>query len=400
MRLSFQYAIPNVFSAAFAGLIPMATLSRIANELTGSPDLILQASRGMPNNVTTNMDLSLWQIAQSAMQEPASRQHLESQTAEVLAQQYLDAKLPNLLQSNIADFMQQYGMRGVGEIDIGNPRWREDPRQIMQTLQSYLKIDDPKMAPDEVFKRGEIAAAEALSSLQEAARNSFAGPIRVRIVRALARRFRHLAGMRESPKFFVIRLMGQIREVLLAAGENLVTEGKLENADDLFFLTLDQLEEFANDPSLEVKSWVAAARLAIQRESLRKQIPRLILSDGRTYYEGIASAEGTEGELQGSPVSPGTVEGRVRVLFDPHTSQLEPGEILVCPGTDPAWTPLFLAAGGLIMEVGGMMTHGAIVAREYGIPAVVGVDRATDRLETGDLIRVDGSTGLIQRISS
>ena len=100
-------------------------------------------------------------------------------------------------------------------------------------------------------------------------------------------------------------------------------------------------------------------------------------------------------DLAGSPVSPGSVTGPVRVVSDPRRAGLLPGEILVCRGTDPSWTPLFLTAGGLVMEVGGLMTHGAVVAREYGIPAVVGVDRATERLQTGQLISLDGSTGRI-----
>ena len=128
---------------------------------------------------------------------------------------------------------------------------------------------------------------------------------------------------------------------------------------------------------------------------LRVQVPRLLLSDGRTFYEGITSLEGREDELSGSPVSPGLVEGKARVVLNPQNANLAPGEILICPGTDPAWTLLFLVAGGLVMEVGGMMTHGAIVAREYGIPAVVGVDQATTRLRTGQRIRVDGTSGQI-----
>jgi pyruvate,water dikinase len=122
----------------------------------------------------------------------------------------------------------------------------------------------------------------------------------------------------------------------------------------------------------------------------------MILSDGRTIYEGMASQTSDSAQLTGSPVSPGQVEGFVRVVLDPRTANLQPGEILVCPGTDPSWTPLFLTAGGLIMEVGGMMTHGAVVAREYGIPAVVGVHEATTRLVTGQRISLDGSSGLIQ----
>ena len=128
----------------------------------------------------------------------------------------------------------------------------------------------------------------------------------------------------------------------------------------------------------------------------RVQIPRVLLSDGTAFYEGVAAPTDDSGAIVGDPVSPGVVEGTVRVVLNPHGTRLEPGEILVCPGTDPAWTPLFLAAGGLVMEVGGMMTHGSVVAREYGIPAVVGVHQATVQLKTGQRVRVDGSSGKIE----
>jgi pyruvate,water dikinase len=141
---------------------------------------------------------------------------------------------------------------------------------------------------------------------------------------------------------------------------------------------------------------VADRRGAYAREERRTQVPRLLLSDGEAFYEGVtSSAEESEGVLAGSPVSPGVVEGRVRVVLDPHAAQLAPGEILVCPGTDPAWTPLFLVAGGLVMEMGGLMTHGSVVAREYGIPAVVGVTRVSERLRTGQRVRVDGTAGRV-----
>jgi pyruvate,water dikinase len=129
---------------------------------------------------------------------------------------------------------------------------------------------------------------------------------------------------------------------------------------------------------------------------LRRQIPRLLLSDGQAFYEGMAAPEEAgAGVLSGSPVSPGVAEGTVRVIFDPRGATLAPGEILVCPGTDPAWTPLFLVAGALVTEVGGLMTHGAVVAREYGIPAVVGVTGATTRLKMGQRVRVDGTGGSV-----
>jgi pyruvate,water dikinase len=170
----------------------------------------------------------------------------------------------------------------------------------------------------------------------------------------------------------------------------------LDHPDDIFLLYAAELRELAQDPGRDWRALISTRRAAYQREMRRRQIPRLLLSDGRTFYEGVAPPANTNGNLLiGSPVSPGVVEGIAHVVFDPHRERLAPGEILVCHGTDPAWTPLFLTAGGLVMEVGGLMTHGSVVAREYGIPAVVGVDQATRRLRSGQRIRVDGSSGRI-----
>lgn len=162
------------------------------------------------------------------------------------------------------------------------------------------------------------------------------------------------------------------------------------------FLELAELEALAH--SVHGPNWraiIAERRAAYDRELRRRQVPRVLVSDGRAFYEGVGAATDADDVISGSPVSPGVVEGIVHVVFDPRGSQLAPGEILVCPGTDPAWTPLFMAAGGLVTEVGGMMTHGSVVAREYGIPAVVGVHQATIKLKDGQKIRVDGTTGKI-----
>ncbi|MBM4457143.1 MAG: phosphoenolpyruvate synthase, partial [Chloroflexi bacterium] len=156
-------------------------------------------------------------------------------------------------------------------------------------------------------------------------------------------------------------------------------------------------EQGRGDAHPALQQLIAERRALYAAEKMRRQTPRILLSDGRAFYEGVRAAAGAgENVIAGSPVSPGVVEGLVRVVLDPHAAGLRPGEILVCPGTDPAWTPLFLAAGGLVMEVGGLMTHGSVVAREYGIPAVVGVTRATQRLQTGQRVRVDGSAGRIE----
>ena len=176
----------------------------------------------------------------------------------------------------------------------------------------------------------------------------------------------------------------------------MVEQGELNRADDLFFLSFPELSSLARREKGEWRRLISERRASYQRELRRRQLPRLLLSDGRAFYEGMTDPSDQKGSgILGSPVSPGVVEGLVRIVLDPSTAGLKPGEIMVYPGTDPSWTPLFMTASGLVMEVGGMMTHGAVVARELGIPAVVGVTRATERLTTGQRIRLNGSNGEI-----
>jgi pyruvate,water dikinase len=290
--------------------------------------------------------------------------------------------------------MKLYGIRGLAEIDLGQPRWREEPTAIMQTLQSYLQIPD-EFAPDALFEKGAKAAQLAIERLATNAHRGFSGAVKERMVRAAARRIRTLMGLRESPKFFMVRLMGIIRNELLASGDEFVNAGIIEKPEDLFFLHFHELQGLANQDLHDWKSLIAERRVIYERENRRKQIPRVLASDGRAFYQGIGALADTDTVISGSPVSPGVAEGIVHIIFDPRGARLAPGEILVCPGTDPAWTPLFMAASGLITEVGGMMTHGSVVAREYGIPAVVGVHQATTRLKDGQRIRIDGTAGKI-----
>ncbi len=171
--------------------------------------------------------------------------------------------------------------------------------------------------------------------------------------------------------------------------------GQRENAQDIFFVPLQILWQLAEGEQVALKQIVVTNRLGYEREAKRRQMPNVLLSTGEAYYEGLLETGLSEGELKGEAVSPGTSEGRVRVILDPRSAHLDPGEILVCPSTDPGWTPLFLTAAGPVMEIGGLITHGSGVAREFDIPAVVGVQQATTRLKTGDCVRVDGSSGRI-----
>jgi pyruvate,water dikinase len=217
--------------------------------------------------------------------------------------------------------------------------------------------------------------------------------VRARMVGWALRRVRQLVGLRESPKFLLIVALATMREHLKVIGRQLAANKLIDQVDDVFFLDLGEVRRGLSGEN--VQPLVVVRREAYEQELKRRHIPRLLLSDG-TEPEAIAGADaGVDGALIGSPASTGTVTGPARVVLDPVGAHLEPGEILVAPSTDPGWTPLFLTAGGLVMEMGGSNSHGAVVAREYGIPAVVGVPDATHKIETGQLITVDGAAGLV-----
>jgi pyruvate,water dikinase len=371
-------------------------LLRAARDLPGGRQIALTVTRGLSHNVTTAMDLDLWETAKTIRGDVESLDCIRQGDPGTLADDFLAQRLPHPAQQAMAAFLERYGARGIGEIDLGRTRWRENPEPIIEALQSYLQIEDPAQAPDAVFARGTAAARGAVEQLAVEARKTRGGWFKARRVRWIAHRVRALAGLRESPKFWIVRVMGLIRAALLDSGGEFAELGILDREDDLFFLQFAELRALAAGEERDWRRLVRQRREAHAREERRTQIPRLLLSDGQAFYEGFsAPEETTRGVLVGSPVSPGVVEGPVRIVLDPHEAQLAPGEILVCPGTDPAWTPLFLAAGGLVMEVGGLMTHGSVVAREYGIPAVVGVTQACQRLRTGQRVRVDGTAGWV-----
>jgi pyruvate,water dikinase len=335
------------------------------------------------------MDLALWQVARTVRDDPESSRLVANLSPAELADRYASGGLSPAVTAALDGFLAAYGMRGIGEIDLGRPRWSDDPADVLATVQRYQDIPENQSPPAQ-FVRGEQAAAAAIDQLV-----TQTGGARGWLVGFVAGRIRALAGGRELPKFTIIRMMGVARTALIASGHDLIEAGVLDSPDDLFLLRLNEIEALADGPIPGLRQLFEDRRMALNREAKRTQIPRVLVGDGRAFYEGLGDLSDQEGAIVGSPVSPGTVEGSVRVVLDPAHSGLRHGEILVCPGTDPAWTPLFLSAAGLVTEVGGMMTHGSVVAREYGIPAVVGVHEATTRLVTGQRVRVDGTAGTI-----
>ena len=381
--------LPDVPPVFVAGLSANAIAGKLLGNLA-TDDERRVAMRALPHNPTTEMDLDLWALAKEARADADSARALGQTPPERLAQEYRDGSLPPKLQSSLTGFLRLYGHRGVAEIDLGLPRWSEDPTYIMGVLANYLRLEDPQAAPDVRFGRATREAEQMVTELTRRATGT--SRLRGSLVGFLLGRARELSGLREMPKFCIVLLMARARDLLWPVGEELAQAGKLGRAEDIFFLTIP--EAWAALAGEDLRAIVYERRTVYEQEMGRKHIPRLLLSDGT---EPAAEAHDTtaDGGLRGTPASGGEVTGKARVILDPGSAHLEPGEILVAPSTDPGWTPLFLTAGGLVMEMGGPMSHGAIVAREYGIPAVVGVPDATDRVETGQRITVDGSGGTV-----
>ncbi|MBI2941944.1 MAG: phosphoenolpyruvate synthase [Chloroflexi bacterium] len=380
---------------AIGGLGSYALAGRLLRGLA-TADERQTVLRGLPHNPTTEMDLALWVLAQRVREDEAAARALDETSPTQLAADYHHGVLPPALQQGLATFLRTYGHRGVAEIDLGLPRWAEDPTHILGALANYLQLDRPALAPDAQFRRG---AEEAEAMVTELARRADAkGWLRGQLVRFCLRRVRALAGLREAPKFYFVALMARARALLWPVGEELARAGRLDSAADIFFVTLPEAR--AAVAGADLRPLVHERRAGYQCELNRRHVPRVLLSDGtEPAADGPVSAPAVaDAALRGAPASAGVVTARARVILDPVGARLEPGEILVAPSTDPGWTPLFLTAGGLVMEMGGAMSHGAVVARECGIPAVVGVPNATERITTGQWITVDGSSGRVSGV--
>ncbi|MGH3935255.1 MAG: PEP-utilizing enzyme, partial [Pseudonocardiaceae bacterium] len=384
--------MPAVTPVAGAGFLALAVAAKLAREDV-EPGEWDEVRRGLPHNVTTEMDLELWAAATRIRADAAAAAAIQATGPAELAHRFTNRELPLLLQRELAEFLARHGHRAVAEIDLGMPRWSDDPTHVLGALANFLRLEDPDLAPDTQFARGARAAEAAVTRIiSRVRRRSW---LRATAVRIALGRMRQLVGMRETHKDYLVRVLAHVREQVAAVGVELADRGLLAQPEDVFFLDLGQVR--AALEGVDCRTVVAARQQDYERELRRRQVPRLMLSDG-SVPEALASPDQApaEGQLAGTPASAGTVSATARVVLDPVGAQLEPGEILVAPSTDPGWTPLFLTAGGLVMEMGGANSHGAVVAREYGIPAVVGVPDATLHITTGQQITVHGATGLVE----
>ncbi|MDQ0822956.1 phosphohistidine swiveling domain-containing protein [Arthrobacter sp. V4I6] len=374
------------------GYIMLALARRLLRGIA-QPRELEAVLRGLPHNVTTEMDLELWDVARAVSADPASREAFLQRRPNELTVSFRAGALPPAAQAGVRRFLARYGHRAVAEIDLGMPRWAEEPDHILGMISNYLRVEDPEQAPDRQFARAAEHAEARIGTLVERAASR--SRWRALLLRLALRRVRELSGLRELPKFNIVMVLAEMHRQLSRIGTELARNGSIAAPDDVFFLDFDEVRVGLR--GAELWGIVAGRHRLYDRELRRRHIPRILLSDGTDVEAAMMAKSPPADGLSGTPASGGTATGKVRVVLDPVGAHLEPGEILVTPSTDPGWTPLFLTAGALVMEMGGVISHGSVVAREYGIPAVVGVPDATTLLHTGQMVTVDGSAGTVRQ---
>ncbi|HEX2175307.1 MAG TPA: rifamycin-inactivating phosphotransferase [Nocardioidaceae bacterium] len=352
-------------------------------------------TQSVPHNVTSEMGLALLDVADVIRPYPdvvAFLQHVEGEG-------FLDelAKLPGGREARdaIRAWLAKYGMRCVGEIDITKPRWSERPTTLVPMILANVKNFDPG-AGARRFEQGRQEAQEKEQELLERLRALPDGERKADKVRQMIDRVRTYIGYREYPKYHMVSRYFVYKQALLEEAERLVQGRLLAEREDIFYLTFPELRE-------RVRTKQASDQLIHQRKDAFRSYqsltpPRVLTSDGEAVTGTYRRDDVPPGVLVGLPVSAGTVEGRARVILDMGEADLAPGDILVTAYTDPSWTPAFVAINGLVTEVGGLMTHGAVIAREYGLPAVVGVEHATRLIRDGQRIRLHGTDGYVERL--
>lgn len=382
IRDAFDWLLDPFYGPFLAAMLSGFLLRRLR---PGHREHVDALALGIEADAVYRMTMSIGDLADVARETPAVAAAIrDGATREELADRgdaaaFLDA---------LDEFLDEYGFRAVGEIDPSRPRYREDPTPVVNAVAGRLET-----AGGEHRERTAALGSRARRARRALTRGS---PAFIRpIVGRLASVYRGNLGIREHPKFALSQLLDLFRDAVLDAGSELESAGALSDRDDVWLLSYDELLAGLDDPRT-----LAGIGLAERRREFERfrglSAPRIVTSDGTVPRARPERESGTA--LTGTGAAPGVAEGIARVVTDPGRERLGRGEVLVAPYTDPGWTPLFLNAAAVVTEVGGRLTHGSLVAREYGIPAVVAVADATDRIETGDRIRVDGTRGVVERL--
>jgi pyruvate,water dikinase len=382
----------GVLHNVLSGVLAFRLIGSLSRRWLGDAAELAGLGRSPPGNVTTEMGLALGDLADVVRTHPGAIERLRRASDATLDNDLLEIAGGEAVHRAFATFLERYGMRGTGEIDISRPRWREAPTQLIPAIEGHLRGGAPGQHRRE-FRLGEEEAERAAARLLGRLRATPGGAVKASVMRRLIAVYRSRIGLREHPKYYIVQVLDFAKQAIFKEAAGLVGAGLLRSPDEIFWFSLEELERILRIQQLD------RAVLDARRDQFEPDVglhpPRVITSEGEV-VTATAGAAVPEGALAGSAASAGVVEGRARVVQKLECSRLEKGEILVAPYTDPAWTPLFPLASGLVTEVGGLMTHGAVVAREYGIPAVVGVDRATEAIPDGSVVRVNGSEGYVE----
>ncbi len=350
-------------------------------------------TQSVPHNVTSDMGLALLDVADVVRPHPevvAFLQHVEDDG-------FLDelSTLEGGLEARdaIQSFLDKYGMRCVGEIDITRPRWSERPTTIVPMVLGNIQNFEPG-AGERRFEQGRQEAWKKEQELLTRLRDLPDGEFKAGQAKRMIDRVRTFIGYREYPKYGMVSRYFVYKKALLEEAERLVQAHVLREKEDIFYLTFQELHDLARTNQLD--DHLIDLRENAFRSYQALTPPRVLTSDGEVVDGTYGRVDVPGGALVGLPVSAGTVEGRARVILDMAQADLEAGDVLVTAYTDPSWTPVLVAIRGLVTEVGGLMTHGAVIAREYGLPAVVGVEQATRLIRDGQRIRVNGTDGYVE----
>ncbi|TAK34550.1 MAG: phosphoenolpyruvate synthase [Chloroflexota bacterium] len=350
-------------------------------------------SQSVPNNITSEMGLALLDVADVIRPYPEVIDYLQH----VKDDNFLDelAKFDGGQETldAINAYLNKYGMRCVGEIDITKTRWSEKPTTLVPLILSNIKNFEPN-ASNRRFEQGRQEALKKEQELLDRLKQLPDGKRKAKETKRMIDLIRNFIGYREYPKYGIVNRYFLYKRALLKEAEQLVQAKVIREKEDIYYLTFEEFREVVRTNKLDYR--IISKRKDEYRLYERLTPPRVITSDGEIISGEYKRENLPADAIVGLPVSSGVIEGRARVILSMEDADLEDGDILVTSFTDPSWTPLFVSIKGLVTEIGGLMTHGAVIAREYGLPAVVGVENATKLIRDGQRIRVHGTEGYVE----
>ncbi|MGW3161990.1 rifamycin-inactivating phosphotransferase [Streptomyces sp. NPDC001142] len=384
---------PLNLQAIMAGMEATWWLDDKLREWLGEKNAADTLTLSAPGNVTSEMGLALLDVADVIRPRPEVVAFLQDVEDEGFLDELGKLAGGTGARDAMEAYLDRYGMRCVGEIDITRPRWRERPTTLVPVILDNVRNFEPGAA-ERRFEQGRQKARKKEQDVLARLRDLPDGDRKADETKRMIDRVRTFIGYREYPKYGIVSRYFVYKQALLAEAERLVQAGVLPEKEDIFYLTFQECHDVVR--SNQVDEQLIQQRKDAFRSYHALTPPRVLTSDGEAVTGAYRRDDVPAGALVGLPVSAGTIEGRARVVLDMAQADLEAGDILVTVCTDPGWSPLFVGITGLVTEVGGLMTHGAVIAREYGLPAVVGVEQATRLIRDGQRIRVHGTDGFVE----